>query len=297
LTRAATACPKLSNELGDGARPDAPFVTARSTTCDIFDVTFMKTDGSIEYSINFYDKITAEGRSSAAVVVPLVVKLLSPRRVLDVGCGLGAWLECFLQHGITDVFGVDGSWVDLSRLVVSSQHFKVVDLKGKWSAPLGFDLAVCLEVGEHLPHASAAHLVTQLTAAASAVLFSAALPGQEGTDHVNEQWPDYWLDLFRQQGFERLDPIRRHIWQRLDVAWYYQQNLFLFVKRELIDRSPTLQDELEIASRCALTLVHPKILRPTRSLSRAIRLLPRLAVSAFKRRWVKQRNTSNHMKS
>ncbi len=91
-----------------------------------------------------------------------------------------------------------------------------------------YDLAVCLEVAEHLPEASASKLVRQLTSAAPAVLFSAAVPGQGGTNHINEQWPDYWDGLFGRHKLIRLDPIRRQVWQDQRGAWYYQQNLFLY---------------------------------------------------------------------
>jgi SAM-dependent methyltransferase len=238
----------------------------------------------VQYTPGFYEKIRDEGGSSAQVIVPHIIELLSPRRVLDVGCGAGTWLACFERHGVADVFGVDGSWVDQRRLEISVAKFKVVDLAGVWAAPTGFDLTICLEVGEHLPQSAALNLVLQLTSSAPAVLFSAALPGQQGTNHINEQWPEYWEEMFQSYGYERLDPIRRHVWQNANVAWYYQQNIYLYVRKSIVDASTVLNDERERVRNCRLTLVHPKIFRKPESVSRVLRSLPRLVMAAAKRR-------------
>jgi hypothetical protein len=49
-----------------------------------------------------------------------------------------------------------------------------------------FDLAISLEVAEHLPEGSAGALVSTLIEAAPVVVFSAAIKGQSGTNHINE---------------------------------------------------------------------------------------------------------------
>jgi hypothetical protein len=105
-----------------------------------------------------------------------------------------------------------------------------------------YDLAVCLEVAEHLPESSAADLVRALTAFAPVVLFSAAVPGQGGVGHINEQWPAYWKGLFEQHGFYRRDPIRPRIWTNERVHWWYRQNIFLFASRQKVEESRALAD-------------------------------------------------------
>jgi 2-polyprenyl-3-methyl-5-hydroxy-6-metoxy-1,4-benzoquinol methylase len=55
-----------------------------------------------------------------------------------------------------------------------------------------FDLVVSLEVAEHLPASAADQFVNTLVKHGKKILFSAAIPGQGGQDHLNEQWPDYW---------------------------------------------------------------------------------------------------------
>ena len=96
-----------------------------------------------------------------------------------------------------------------------------------------FELALCLEVGEHLPERSAPALVESLAAAAPVVLFSAAVPGQGGTSHVNEQWPPYWERLFAEQGMRKYDVIRPLIWCDRSIESWYRQNIYIFSDSDL----------------------------------------------------------------
>ena len=59
-----------------------------------------------------------------------------------------------------------------------------------------FDLAISLEVAEHLKSSSSEDFVQSLTTLAPMILFSAAIPHQGGLHHINEQWLEYWGDLF-----------------------------------------------------------------------------------------------------
>ena len=88
---------------------------------------------------------------------------------------------------------------------------------------------MCLEVAEHLPETAAASLVESLVNLSSVVLFSAAIPMQGGTNHINEQWPEYWRRLFQVHGYRMLDLIQREIWKNAAVKFWYRQNTFLFV--------------------------------------------------------------------
>jgi hypothetical protein len=93
-----------------------------------------------------------------------------------------------------------------------------------------FDLAISLEVAEHLPRRSASGFVRSLCQLAPIVLFSAAVPGQGGEHHVNEQWPEYWRQAFANHHFVMFDPFRPLLWHDERVAFYYRQNLFLFIR-------------------------------------------------------------------
>jgi SAM-dependent methyltransferase len=207
------------------------------------------------YDAAFFDAVHSTASRSAAVVAPLVADLVEPTSVVDVGCGLGAWLARFSELGIDDVLGLDGDHVERERLVIPEDRFRAVDLGLPFELERRFDLVVSLEVAEHLPPDRAAGFVDSLTALGPIVLFSAAIPGQGGTGHVNEQWPTYWARLFSERGFALVDALRAQLWENKEVAWWYSQNIVLYVREPELRRRPRLKRE----TAQPLRLVHPAL--------------------------------------
>jgi SAM-dependent methyltransferase len=206
------------------------------------------------YDADFYGGWSEITRTSAAEVVRLVMDLVGPRSVCDVGCGSGLWLQAFREAGVASVRGLDGPWVDPASLPFGAEHFEAVDMTRPFTVGGRYDLAMSLEVGEHLPPSRADGLVEALTDAAPVVLFSAAIPHQGGVRHINEQWPGYWVERFAARGFVVLDAIRPTVWEDERVADFYRQNIGLYVAREALDRYPAL-DGIEPGRFPAL--VHP----------------------------------------
>lgn len=184
---------------------------------------------SVAYDQTFFDEQRGGSRRSAETIVPLALGLAPIRSVVDVGCGVGTWAGVFARFGV-EVLGVDGDYVDRSALEIPADSFVAHDLTDPLDLGRRFDLAVCLEVGEHLPPESAETLVASLVAASDRVLFSAAIPGQGGTDHVNEQWPSYWADLFAEHNYRAFDAIRPMVWWDDEVEVFYRQNILVFAR-------------------------------------------------------------------
>src|SRR5215212_10034806 len=67
--------------------------------------------------------------TSARSVVPLLLELVRPRSVVDVGCGSGAWLQVFAEHGVTDAVGIDGPYVEPASLRVPTEQYVAMDLE------------------------------------------------------------------------------------------------------------------------------------------------------------------------
>jgi SAM-dependent methyltransferase len=239
------------------------------------------------YDAAFYADQADGSLRSARVVAPIVVDLVRPTSVLDVGCGLGTWLAAFAELGVTDFLGIDGDYVERAKLKIPADRFRPVNLAQPPALGRTFDLAVCLEVGEHLPETAAPGLVRLLTDAAPVVLFSAAVPGQGGTDHVNERWPAFWRELFAARGFVRLDPIRPRVLRDRRVEWWYQQNAFLFVRQSVLADRPALSEEYALACEFPFEVVREGVLAPLtrpQTLSNLLRALPGTAWRALRRR-------------
>src|SRR5688572_26586138 len=103
------------------------------------------------YTVRFYEERREGARRSARAIVPIVLDLLRPRSLVDIGGGEGTWLAVFREHGVEDVLGVDGPWVDRSRLEIPAGRFREADLTQPIRLDREFDLTVSLEVAEHLP--------------------------------------------------------------------------------------------------------------------------------------------------
>lgn len=146
--------------------------------------------------------------------------------LLDVGCGTGTWLRAAAEMGISYVFGVDGIIAAENQLHVPSGNLERLNLAAQFDLGRRFDVALCLEVAEHLPESAAATLVSSIVAHSDNVLFSAACPGQPGQHHINCQWPNYWQHLFNIRGYVCDDSIRWQIWEDSRIEPWYRQNIF-----------------------------------------------------------------------
>ena len=190
-------------------------------------------------------------------VVPEIVRQLQPKSVLDVGCGIGTWLKVFEEQGVVDILGLDGDHVDRSLLKINPNQFKVQNLLTTWDLSRKFDLVVSLEVAEHLPEHVSDSFVEALVKHGNSIVFSAAIPKQDGQNHLNEQWPSYWEEKFRKHGFYFHDVLRHLFWNNTKVQWWYSQNIFLLTKE------PQLKP--------ILSLVHPSLfLERTRVVEAAV---------------------------
>ena len=211
------------------------------------------------YNSNFFEDLRYGAHHSATVIVPLILDWVYPKSVVDVGCGDGTWLSVFQACGINDILGLDGSYVQSEMLQIPEQYFMPKDLSQTIVLNRTFDLAISLEVAEHLPEESALCFVESLVKLSEVVLFSAALPHQGGTNHINEQWPNYWIALFEAQGYIAVDILRKRIWDNTDVEPWYAQNSFLFVRSDRLAKYPSLQDALTQTSFFGRSVVQPTI--------------------------------------
>lgn len=207
------------------------------------------------FNPDVFASIRDGSRRSAAIVVPEVQQTVQARSVVDIGGGEGWWAAEFARLGARAVSIDDGSATELADRV---EHVRY-DIGGGLPSNLGrFDLALCLEVAEHIGALAGDRLIAGLCEIAPSVLFSAAVPGQGGHGHLNEQWPAYWVERFERCGFSCSGALRWRFWENELVEYWYRQNL-LFATREPA-RFPTLF-ETPLAE--PWPIVHPDTLART----------------------------------
>jgi SAM-dependent methyltransferase len=235
------------------------------------------------YDADFYADKSVGSRRSAAAVLPVIMGILGPRSVVDIGCGVGTWLAEVANVGIDDYLGIDGDYVPKEEMQIPLARFRAADLNQPLELGRIYDLAISLEVAEHLPSESSSTFIGSLVEAAPAVLFSAAIPGQGGSGHVNEQWQDYWRALFATRGYVATDAMRRAIWGNAEVVWWYQQNMVLYVERETLTSFSGLE---AVPDAVSLNVVHPHFLKRHPTLGEVLPILPRM-VKNYIRNWLR----------
>lgn len=210
----------------------------------------MSEQTKVAYTSDFFDELARGTWESARAVVPVVNELLRPASVLDVGCGVGTWLAEWGRAGVSDVLGIDGDYVDRTALQLPADQFTPTDLQQSFSLGRKFDLVQTLEVAEHIDEAYADTFVESLSRHGDTILFSAAIPGQGGTHHINEQWPSYWAEKFEKAGYTTYDIIRPQIWADPRIKVWYRQNIMIFARGRVLK-----------GAEASLDLVHPEMWR------------------------------------
>ena len=214
----------------------------------------------VDYKEDYYLQRLIDGGVSYAAekTLSIVLSKLPPASsVVDVGCGLGTWLSTLLKlrNENVDILGIDGPWINQDLLVIPKDNFLAIDFS--LEIPYinrKYDLAISLEVAEHLPPEKAEEFVSFLTDTSDFVLFSAAIPFQGGTNHFNERWQGYWADLFEQEGYVPIDLIRPVLWNDTEIRTHYKQNLILYSKEERV-KEIKLPSVLDVQM---LSLAHPE---------------------------------------
>lgn len=178
----------------------------------------------------------AAAQGSASRMVDSIVSEFHPCRVVDVGCGSGELLLALQSRGCQSD-GLDYATAALERCRARGLKANRFDLENdSLDVMMEYNLAASLEVAQHLPAQLADHFVDMLTRLAPVVVFTAAVPGQGGIDHVNEQPNTYWAARFAARGFvydTALSEQWRSDWQSSgQVSTAYWKNLMIFSKKQ-----------------------------------------------------------------
>jgi hypothetical protein len=212
-----------------------------------------------KYDFHWHVRHRCRNAHSASRIADILLQAVPARSVVDFGCGDGVWLSAFQARGVERIVGYDGPWNDPADLLIDAAHFRSVDLTDRVAPGEAFELALCLEVAEHLPAAAAPTLVASICAHAPVVLFGAAIPNQGGYRHVNERWQSHWSALFAERGFRRFDLVRPQVWDDPEVYFWYKQNVAVFAREDRPNFIAALARATEAVPPMPVDVVHPEL--------------------------------------
>ncbi len=190
------------------------------------------------YNDKFYGK-TSQNNSryqSAVELLKIYFNIFHSKKIIDVGCGRGSWLEASQNFGANYLVGIDGDWnngkisnnvkfMPLNLQDISKKFVYENDLINK------FDLCISVETLEHIQKKYSENFIESLCNLSDNILFSAAFIGQGGVNHVNENLHSNWAKIFKQYGYSPFDIFRPSIWNNEKISYWYRQNCFLYVKK------------------------------------------------------------------
>jgi SAM-dependent methyltransferase len=212
------------------------------------------------YNSSFYDDQRDGSVRTASIILPPLLEAFGSKSLIDVGCGVGTWAKIAKDAGVPKVIGIDGEYVEDSQLVIGPDDFLRADLENLGNVKVGkFDLAISVEVAEHLSPDKATQFIDFLTSTSDTVLFSAAIPGQGGVRHVNERWQSYWHGIFRRRGFECIDCIRSTFWSANAEPWYLQNSFIYTSNPDFVKSGLAKSDIFRNWTPMPVDVVHPEL--------------------------------------
>jgi SAM-dependent methyltransferase len=215
------------------------------------------------YDPHYHDDKREPARRAAERILPIVLSLVDVESMVDVGCGPGSWLVAAQRLGIPRLTGVEGAWArawfDDEAEGLRAYELVFANLEDELRLPTSYDLAICIEVVEHLSPARGESFIADLCRCAPHVLLGAAIPGQQGPNHLNTRWLSYWATSFAAHRFRPIDVVREQVWNDDALLLPVRQNPVLFVRDDCYERAAARARALPSPSIGALDLVHPDL--------------------------------------
>lgn len=187
---------------------------------------------------SYYDKQYFNSSIFECDYLPIAEAILiqyGPKSIIEFGCGNGELSKAVANAGITvtaidgyakpDFSGYDNITfyrIDLNDPITVENFLTIQNQK--------FDVAICMEVAEHLDPAVSKILIDSLTSAADVVIFSAAVPEQDGEGHINCRSRSFWHEQFEKNNFLLKDSIRSQIRNNEKVGRWYALNTVDYVR-------------------------------------------------------------------
>ena len=187
------------------------------------------------YDTKYYQRTadSANYNSDGAGIAEAIVTLFKPESVIDAGCGSGRILFNLRELGCKRVHGIEYSKAAFEFMNASIKDYcHQGDMTDKsFEVDNKYDVAICTEVAEHIPPVKSRSLVRNLCKCSDIIVFSAAPVGQGGTGHINCRPYEYWISLFKDDGYyyDALTTDKlKGLLKSKSVSKFYVNNIMVF---------------------------------------------------------------------
>lgn len=169
----------------------------------------------------------SDEKEQAKHLSEILGEMYSPKNVIDIGCNEGLYLEGFSG---CKVLGIDFDAHSLAKATVPVIR---LDITKPLDLPR-YDLAICLEVLEHIPSEDSDAVLDNICRASDTIVFTAAQPGAGGVGHINCQPKDHWRARFKDRGYEEAtketEYITQHLKEKSGIMGWLLDNLMILRK-------------------------------------------------------------------
>lgn len=136
-------------------------------------------------------------------------------KVLDLGCGNGAYVNYMREHG-AQALGCDGN---PHTPEIAGRYCGVCDLTEPQQMNMA-DWILCLEVAEHIPVDLEPGLIYNIhNHNRKGIVLSWAIPGQGGHGHVNERANEYAKQIFAEE-YNYNEFMSEKLRQSASLPWF-----------------------------------------------------------------------------
>lgn len=208
------------------------------------------------YSASYYKKHETGSYQSAIQILEYINSFINFNSVIDFGCGMGTWCKALNNLGIKDFLGIDIHQYDSTYMLIPNDKYMQFDLRKPLVLTRGTDIAISVEVAEHIKPEYSDIFISNLCSCSEIVLFSAAISHQGGTGHINEQSCTYWEKIFNKYGYKAIDCIRPYFWNNEQIEIWYRNNCLLYIKQHTYEKISTHIPQ----NTYPLDIIHPSML-------------------------------------
>jgi hypothetical protein len=173
-----------------------------------------------KYGEGFMKFLDLDHGWSSWLVGQVVWLMFKPKSVIEFGCGTGQLLASLMEQDV-QVLGVEGSGACLKfaerhrqglsdRIIIHDLCRAPCLPITSFYEPRKADVAISIEVLEHLPEESADTMVKTICDASDLAIVTACPPtGRNPELHLNEKHFSYWVEKFMNQGMELNEVVTR----------------------------------------------------------------------------------------